>query len=231
MFRCESRQFLERSVLPQTSPKSHDQRIHDMLAAAHQTAAEGMKWRDLSGPWHPQPPYLTPEERGRYSDTQIFMKYFFVNFAAFQHWNRYLVATILLHEAALQLLSFASNPGRPDLTVSGAKPTPGPEDQWTKLTEHHKSSLQNRLTEFIGTVSHAFGDFDHRGCLRGEFSRSARTDVGGDAQYEINISAVWQVYPPLLYFSRRAFGAFAAPWQSKGIEQALKRMKWEFVQP
>ena len=226
--RYRVRTFLQNPAMFPTREKLYIQ-VESLLDVVDQLVDEGVAWRDDTLCWQPCAPFLTQEERTRHSDKLPYLKHHFLSWTAYLHWNRYLVGTALLHEVAILLLSSctawytASTPAQNGLTL----------DQlhfFGRLLENHRQAFRRYVTDFIGLIGYAFGDLDRHGQLRDNFSR-ADSPSNIEGRYEINVAGVFQVYPPFLYFTSPHGSQFLDKWQKTAIEQALKRMKEEFIQP
>ena len=205
--------------------------INALLQVADQLSLQGDQWRSRSQLWQPQPPFLSDNERLKHADIMVFMKHHFVNYDAFLYWNRFIVATALLHQGIVLLLNTAQN----SLTVSPVDGVHASETSPESIEErisHHLSIFRRRLSDFIGIIGYAFGDLDQDGRLRGFFTRTDETKGTQYTNgYEINVAAVWQIYPPVLYFLCPLCDSLLEDWQRNALSKALLRMRKEFWIP
>ena len=203
--------------------------INALLQVADQLSLQGDQWRSISPLWQPQPPFLSDDDRLRHSDVIMFVKHHFVNYDAFLYWNRYIVATALLHQSILLLLNTAQS----RLKMSRAdQESEEYQDSIEERISHHVSVFRRRVSDFIGIIGYAFGDLDQDGRLRGLFTRT--DDTKGTQYtngYEINVAAVWQAYPPVLYFLCPLCDSLLEDWQRQALSRALSRMRREFLIP
>ena len=202
---------------------SHRDDFRD-LSGLYQAASnldESMEdWCDLQS-WMPKPFMLANGSPTRtqtpWTSRTTFRLWYFECWAGFFHWNKYIVARILLHSFLLDILAKVERLKRPPNGSVGSGDV-------LETTAHHTHIFHKSLQNYIGMFAYAFGDIDDNGVARSEL-----TPAIGDGSFRshrgVNVLGSLQIQPPMSFLIT---SHHLNDEEREAIYAALQRFRAEF---
>ena len=177
-------------------------------------------WCDVRS-WMPE--QFIPAEGGlptigtTWTSRSPYRLWYFRCWAGFFHWNKYLVARILLHGCLLEILT----------RVEHFKALPNSIISWVDgpgTRARHNHLFHKALQDYIGMFAYAFGDIDDNGLSRCELT-PAMCDGSLRARRGINVLGSLQIQPPMSFLIT---SHYIDEEERQAVGAALQRFRAEF---